>query len=339
MQRHWPTDGGGVCVAVAGESLSRWMGRPELSIGHPQDVRHGKHVRCGKAVSLEIRDQMHVQTDLAFGGGAVASFIDFCPYPHWLTDRLSGRDHTMISTRSGDAGSFLHMSPFEIFRRNLKPLMVFLTGLALFAFVVLPAMDSYMRRGGGGSGTDAELASFDGKPLKRSRVEYLTRNHQSTVRFLRELAEETIRRGGAPQTPGFVYDTQNRRIQSIGINEQPSELGTVRTIQFANEAKKSGFELDDTAIASWLYSFTDQGTVSENEVLAMLMQSTRNQMGKFHLYEMLRSQLLAGLYQQGNFSGLVVNSQIPVVTPVEQWENFFEVKPPGNGAGLRRACQ
>tara|TARA_R110002049_G_scaffold47902_3_gene138524 strand:+ start:47255 stop:49927 length:2673 start_codon:yes stop_codon:yes gene_type:complete len=202
--------------------------------------------------------------------------------------------------------------------------MVFLTALALFAFVVLPAMDSYMRRGGTGV-TDAELASFDGKPLKRSRVEYLTRNHQSTVRFLRELAEETIRRGGAPQTPGFVYDSQNRQIQSIGINEQPSELGTVRTIQFANEAKKSGFELDDTAISSWLYSFTDQGTVPENEMLAMLMQSTRNQMGKFHLYEQLRSQLLAGLYQRGNISGLVVNQQIPVVTPVEQWENFLKL--------------
>ena len=196
------------------------------------------------------------------------------------------------------------MSPFEIFRRNLKPLMVLLTGLALFAFVVLPALDTYMRRGGGASATDAELASFDGKPLRRSRVEYLTRNHQSTVRFLRELAEETIRRGGVPQTPGFVYDSQNRTIQSIGIDERPSELATVRTMQFANEAKKAGFELDDTAIASWLYSFTDQGTVPEGEMFAMLMQSTQNQMGKAHLYEQLRNQLLAELYQRGNISGL-----------------------------------
>ena len=217
------------------------------------------------------------------------------------------------------------MSPFEIFRRNLKPLMVFLTGLALFAFVVLPAMDSYMRRGGGGGGADAELASFDGKPLRRSRVANFTQNHNSTVRFLRELAEETIRRGGAPSTPGFAYDSQTRTIQSIGIDERPSELSTVRTLQFANEAKKAGFELDDTAIGSWLFAFTDQGLVPENEMYAMLMQSTRNQMGKYHLFEQLRSQLLAELYQRGNMSGLSINGQFPVVTPVEQWENFLKL--------------
>ena len=61
-------------------------------------------------------------------------------------------------------------SPFEIFRRNLKPLMVLLTGLALFAFVVLPVMDTYMRSGAAGT-SDAVVASYGSTKLTQSRVE------------------------------------------------------------------------------------------------------------------------------------------------------------------------
>ena len=214
------------------------------------------------------------------------------------------------------------MSPFEIFRRNLKPAMVVLTALALFSFVVLPAMDTYLRRGGSGI-ADPEVAVFDGKPVKASRVEYLTRNHQSAVRFLRELAEETIRRGGIPRTPGFVYDTQTRQIRSIGIDERPSQLATIRTLQFAAEATKAGFELDDPAIKTWLNQYVDD-RLTDAEISGMLMQSTRNQMGPYHLYEQLRNQLLAELYQRGALAG-VIEGQFPIMTPAEQWTNFLKV--------------
>ncbi len=216
------------------------------------------------------------------------------------------------------------MSPFEIFRRNLKPMMVFLTALALFAFVALPAMDTYLRRGGG-TGSDAQIAVFDGVPVTQNRVEYLTRNHRSTINFLRELAQEAIRRGGSPRTPGFVYDTQSGQIRSVGIDENPSFLGTVRTLQFASEANKAGFELDDTAIKSWLNQFTD-GTMTDSEIVSLLMNNTRNQMGRFHLYEQLRNQLLAGLYQRGALAGVpLIAGQFPIMTPAEQWANFLKL--------------
>ena len=74
-------------------------------------------------------------------------------------------------------------------------MMVLLTGLAVFAFVALPVLDQYMRNNAGASGNTV-VASFSGRELSRGRVDYFTRNHQSTVRFLMELAEETIARGG-----------------------------------------------------------------------------------------------------------------------------------------------
>ncbi|MEM9586039.1 MAG: hypothetical protein AAGA03_02055 [Planctomycetota bacterium] len=212
-------------------------------------------------------------------------------------------------------------SPFEIFRRNLKPLMVVLTGLALFSFVVLPALDSYLRRSGGAAQmADPVVATFDGKEIRQSREINFTRNHLSTLRFLSELAQQTIDRGGAPRVPGFQYNAQTKQIQAVGITPQPGPTTTVQVLQMAGEAKKAGLELDDTAIGVWLNNFTD-GILSESEVIALLMQSTQNTMGRYHLYDQLRSHLLADAYQRGALSGLV-DGRMPIQTPSELWESF-----------------
>ncbi len=223
----------------------------------------------------------------------------------------------------------MNNSPFDIFRKNLKPMMIVLVFLAMIAFVVLPALQTYMQRNMG-SGTDAKLASFGDIELKQSRVENFTRNHASIVRFLRELAEETIARGGTPRTPGFAYDTQTKQVQSVGIDPNPSPLASIRTLQYSGQATDLGFELDDTAISTWLSRFTD-ATMSDGETISLLMQSTKNQMGKFHLYDQLRHQLLAELYQRGALAG-VVDGQLPIVTPVEQWENFLKLNRQANAS-------
>ena len=215
------------------------------------------------------------------------------------------------------------MSPFEIFRRNLKPAMVVLTALSLFAFVVLPALDTYLRSGAANT-SDVTVANFNGAPLKQSRIDYFTRNHNTTVRFLHKLAEETIKRGGVPRTPGFSYDSQSKTVRSVGILETPSALATVRTLQFAGEAEKAGFELDDTAVRSWLQQYTD-GTMSDSEITGILARVSRNSMGDFHLMEQLRAQLLAGLYQRGAAAGILTQQQMPLTTPAQQWTNFLKL--------------
>ncbi|WP_372721833.1 hypothetical protein [Novipirellula sp.] len=216
----------------------------------------------------------------------------------------------------------MNNSPFEIFRKNLKPMMVFLIMLAMFSFVVLPALDTYLRQNTGGGG-DAKLASFDGIEISQNRISYMTQNHQSTVRFLRELAEKTVAAGGSPKTPGFRYDDQNNRVASIGISEMPSEQLSLKTMQFASEANKAGFELDDAAIGAWLNLFVDD-RFTDKQIDAMLMESTRNQMGRVHLYEQLRSHLLADLYNRAGFA-VVAAGQMPIMTPAEEWTNFLKL--------------
>ena len=216
------------------------------------------------------------------------------------------------------------MSPFEIFRRNLKPAMVVLTLLSLFAFVVLPAMDSYLRSGNANT-TNAVVGTLDGVQLTQNRVEYFTRNHNSTVQFLHELAKQTIARNGSPRTPGFSYNSQTQQVQSVGIVESPSSFGTVRTLQLASEAGKAGFELDDFAIKTWLEQYTD-GKMTQQEIMSVLAKTSRNSMGPFHLYEQLRAQLLAGLYQRNGAAGITTQQMLPLTTPAQQWTNFQKLQ-------------
>lgn len=200
--------------------------------------------------------------------------------------------------------------------------MTFLILLAMFAFVVLPTVSEYMRRTGPGM-TDPVLAEFNGVSLTASRVNGFTQKHYATVQYLRKLAEETIRRGGTPKVPGFTFDQQSNQIQSVGINGSPSDDMSIRTLQFAAEAQKQGFELDDTSLDIWMEQFTD-GKLSEREMFALLRRETNNQMGQYQLYDMLRKQLLSALYFRGA-SATVARGQFPLQSPLDHWNNFLKL--------------
>ena len=141
------------------------------------------------------------------------------------------------------------MSPLELFRRNQKVTMTFLILLAMFAFVVLPTVSEYMRRSGPGM-TDPVLAEFNGVSLTASRVNGFTQKHYATVQYLRKLAEETIRRGGMPQVPGFTFDQNSNQIQSVGINSSPSDDMSIRTLQFAAAAHLDRHQIAEAAVGA-----------------------------------------------------------------------------------------
>ena len=214
------------------------------------------------------------------------------------------------------------MSPLELFRRNQKVMMAGLIMLAMFAFVVLPTVQTYLQRSGPGM-TDPVLASFNGVPLTESRVMGFTQAHQSTVRYLTKLGQETIKRGGMPQVPGFSIDQQTQNINGVGINSQPGNDISIRTLQFAAEAQKQGFEMDDTAIELWMDQFTD-GKISKREMYGLLRHETNNRMGELQLFDMLRKQLLSQLYYRGA-SASVARGQFPVQSPLDHWKNFLKL--------------
>ncbi len=211
-------------------------------------------------------------------------------------------------------------SPFELFRRNLKPLMVLLTLLALISFVVLPAVVEYQASRANQGGSASRLASYDGGEFNANRVTAFTRTHYLTLQYLNQLAEVTIARGGTPKVSGFAYDAQNNRITSLGINSNPGEQESVMTMFYAAEAAKAGLELDDTAIRSWLTAYTD-GRLTDAEINGVLASATNNQISGRHVYDQLRAQLLAEAFHHQALGGLAVGG-LPLVPPAEQWALF-----------------
>ena len=214
-------------------------------------------------------------------------------------------------------------SPFELFRRNLKPMMVFLTLLALVSFVILPSIAMYQQQQTGYGTTETTLATTKEGDFELNKVNYFTRNHFATVQFLRELAETTIASGGAPKVADFQYDPQSQMIRSLGINDQPNDQTSVRTMMFAAEAKKAGLELGDPEIKGWLTNFTD-GKLSDSQINGILAASSRNQVGQVQLFDQLRQHLLAQTYQRQVLAGLTAGG-MPITPPAQQWELFLKL--------------
>ena len=216
----------------------------------------------------------------------------------------------------------MNNSPFEVFRRNLKPLMVFLTALALFAFVVLPVLDQYMRQNAG-TGNEQVLATFDGQDLTRARVEAFTRNHQLTLQFLQELGQRTLASGKQPRTAGFLARPGDNPsdppvITQFGINSQPSEEGTIRTFVFAGQATKQGFALSDTELSQWLQEYCDE-LYTDAELNALARQVTSNRMSLPFVKEQLRQHMLAQVFVNRGYAGL------RLTTPEQTWESFLKL--------------
>ncbi|MDE0866499.1 MAG: hypothetical protein OSA98_22185, partial [Rubripirellula sp.] len=210
----------------------------------------------------------------------------------------------------------MNNSPFEVFRRNLKPLMVFLTALALFAFVVLPVLDSSMRQNAE-TGAEQVLARFDGQKLTRSRVEAFTRNHRDTLEFLRDLANRTIKQGKYPRTAGFDVGSEGN-IQSVGINPSPSNEGTIRTFVFAGQAMKEGFALSDSQLSVWLDQFCDE-SLSESQLNGLMMKISGARMGLPQLKDQLRLHMLAQVFVNRGYAGL------QIMTPEQEWSSFLKL--------------
>ncbi len=214
-------------------------------------------------------------------------------------------------------------SPLELFRRNLKPMMVFLTLVALFSFVVLPSVAMYQQNRMAYNAGPASLATYAGGSYEPAQIQFFTRNHFATLQVLQALAESTISRGGAPNVPEFNINPQTKQIMSLGINSNVDDRSSVQVIRFAKEARDLGLELDDIAIRQWLSFYTD-GRLSDSEINGIIASTTRNQLGVSQFYEQLRTQLLAQAYQRHWLAGLSAGN-FAITPPAKQWELFLRL--------------
>lgn len=214
-------------------------------------------------------------------------------------------------------------SPFELFRRNLKPLMIALTILAMLAFVVLPAVDSWMRTAGPAGQPTSTVASYDGGEFNRREVNRFTQNHYKTLVFLQTLANKTIELGGMPAVPGFNYNPQQQQVTQLGISSNPSTETAVTAMLYAKRAQELGLELDHAAVKIWLRQFVDE-KLTDAEIAAILRSATDRSLGQYDMLEQLRIHLLGNAVQQTSVSGLFASNR-DTVPPAEKYGLFLRL--------------
>ncbi len=230
-------------------------------------------------------------------------------------------------------------SPFEIFRRNQRQLMVVVTGLAMFSFVFLDAATS--RSGelptslgvvtvallcaGGlwvigsprGKGSEWALygaiiggviAFFGIRAQSNSAV--VTSNMGSFSRS--ELQRLQARRVVANR---FMMEASKNRFNIFG--DTSDEQIVMRSLHLA-EAKKYGISVTDDAVDEYIKKVTQEKLARPDyeKILRDL------QVGESDLFDILKEELAIQLFQQMDFPPRQRFGQGTVQTPLSLWKQF-----------------
>lgn len=198
--------------------------------------------------------------------------------------------------------------------------MVALTLLALIAFVVLPAVQMYQQSNLPGA-TDLTVATYKGGAFDTEEIAYYQRLHGQTNRFLAAVAEQVVAAGGTPRVPN--YGMNSNRQMNYGITPFSTPEMAVMTKLYADKASELGMELDDTAIRNWLDLFTD-GKLSASQLAGIRAQSSQNTLGESQMFSLLRTELLANLYDRMMTAGLTTGRDL-LNSPLVTWNNFLKI--------------
>lgn len=175
---------------------------------------------------------------------------------------------------------------FDIFRKYQRSLLVAVAILAMLAFFVLPP---FLQMGGGVGAGDPVAASWSGGEIRESEIERGVAMRSVVNRFLVESAAAAGR--DPARLPLFPE----------------SEEAVVRTMLVAEEAKKNGLVVSDTAINDFLAQWTNNLVRPDqlNDIISGLRLGPMA-VSQHDLFEALRTELVGRnmlvMFQTG-FSG------------------------------------
>jgi hypothetical protein len=175
---------------------------------------------------------------------------------------------------------------FDIFRKYQRSLLVAVAILAMLAFFVLPP---FLQMGSGAGGGDPVAATWSGGEIRESQIERGVAMRSVVNRFLVESAAAAGR--DPSRLPLFPE----------------SEEAIVRTMLVAEEAKKNGLVVTDTAINDFLAQWTNNLVRPDqlNDIISGLRLGPMA-VSQHDLFEALRTELVGRnmlvMFQTG-FSG------------------------------------
>jgi hypothetical protein len=238
-------------------------------------------------------------------------------------------------------------SPFRIFRKYQKMLLVVAGVVLMFVFVIGDSLVAYL----GGSprsdqtGRDANTVAvtWDTGSLTNREVDQLVSQQHLVSAFLRGIHDAGVR---SALLAGV--EPSQLRVQPLqSLVSQPREEGVVATKLFAEAAYDAGIRVSDEAIIKYLDELGRQ-RVSRDDMREMLKQAGGGRVPIQYVMDALREELLAHSYlasfqfafrtvtpEQGYQDWLRVNDRIVVEAAAVPVDSFVVEVPDPTEADLK----
>ena len=196
-------------------------------------------------------------------------------------------------------------SPFRIFRKHQKVMIVTLCGLAMVAFVFL---DSSVLDGLSGGSTRNPVVAKTTKygKLRAREVEHLRAKHQTLTSFLTRLQQQVLEAGGRGEAV-MMFERQ------VGPS---TEENIVNTWLHVEHAKRLGLVVSNEAVNQVLRELSEDRVNSAQ--LSNLIKGLG--IGQVQLFELIRHEMLA--LQLGRMFEL----SLQATTPGQRWDYYTRLR-------------
>ena len=207
-------------------------------------------------------------------------------------------------------------SPFRIFRKYQKMLLVVAGVILMFVFVIGDSLVAYLGGRPPGSGdvnrdADAVAVTWDGGKLTNQELDQLVMRRRIVNSFLQGVHDAGIR-------SAIVAGIEPRELRVQPIGGPASEQSVVTTKLFAEAARDAGMSVSDEAIVDYLEDFGRQ-RVSGDEMRTMLQQAGGGRIPIPYMMDALREELLAHSYLSSHLFAF------RTVTPQQAYEDWLRV--------------
>ena len=219
-------------------------------------------------------------------------------------------------------------SPFAIFRKNQRVWMAGAVFIAIVAFVISPAIQSFTNTGrsSGRSGANPLVASWSGGSIHRDQLEREYEELGLANAFLRRLAMDVREKGGNPNVPEFSPDL---RYLGIGSASDSAERILERKLLVA-EAKRRGIVFDEHSVKTFLEKFVDRKLNGE-KIEKVFKEATQGRLTWFEFNHLMCEELAKNEVLRLAGSGLRFENRRasrtlgnpPLTTPGKNWQDFL----------------
>ena len=200
-------------------------------------------------------------------------------------------------------------SPFKIFRKHQKGVMVVMVFAALILFGIGDTLIKMVGGSGGPQGTKVVVETNVGK-LTQMQMHNLLQKRKIAYRFI-QIAY--ARSHPEYENAAFFGQLVNMQLQRFGFG-QVSESGVVSSWLYRHEARKLGIVVSDKQVDNYFDGFTD-GKLSDKQFHSILREM---QIGAKELFDIFRDELQAVT---------AYRMKVPVVTPSPEryWEYYQQL--------------